>query len=297
MADAVRATTGTWRVSGLARSRASASCPSMPGSWRSMRMRSGTVHLGLGDRRPRRSSPPSTVKPAYSRMSRVSLRFLSLSSTSRIRSALMGARRGRPGDPDQTLREDVEVERRLRGHESDPAVEPFAVVGFERLRGEDDHRDVGGLGAAGERLDDGEPVGLGHEQVDEDDRRSGGRDQLDRVGASLADLDGPALRLQGDPDELEGHRVVVDDDDGPAAGLAGRGRDDAPDGEDELLLVHRLDEVVGGAEREALAALRQHRDDDDRASRRCPGRTSPREDLPAAHARKLDVEDDGHRPQ
>ena len=34
---------------------------------------------------------------------------------------------------------------------------------------------------------------------------------------ALADLDGPALRLQGDPDELEGHRVVVDDDDGAAA--------------------------------------------------------------------------------
>ena len=122
-------------------------------------------------------------------------------------------------------------------------------------------------------------------------------DELDGVGATLADLDRPALRFQGDPDELEGHRVVVDDDDGPAAGLAGRGRDDAPDGEDELLLVHRFDEVVGGAEREALAALGQHRDDDDGRPGDVGVGLDGVQDLPAAQAGQLDVEDDGHRSQ
>src|SRR5215475_9586644 len=93
MAEAVTAIAGIRRVAGSSRSCRSAVTPLMPGSWMSIRMRSGWS--SCASRTP--SSPVSASARRYPlncRTSRTSLRFFSLSSTIRISSFAMTHREG-----------------------------------------------------------------------------------------------------------------------------------------------------------------------------------------------------------
>src|SRR5262245_33926612 len=91
MAEAVTANAGIARVAGSSRSCRSAVTPLIPGSWMSIRMRSG--RSSRARRTP--SSPVSASARRYPltcKTSRMSLRFLSLSSTIRISSFATGHR-------------------------------------------------------------------------------------------------------------------------------------------------------------------------------------------------------------
>ena len=69
--------------------------------------------------------------------------------------------------------------------------------------------------------------------------------------------------------------------------------DRAPHRPEQSLLRHGLDEVVRGSEREAPAPFGQHGHDDDRGGRDPRVCLDHAEDVPAVHARQVDVQDDG----
>src|SRR5215467_4543687 len=143
MADAVTAIVGIVAVAGSSRIWRNALMPSIPGSWMSIRMRSGWSSRA-------RRTPSSPVSASATRYpltcstSRTSFRFLSLSSTIRISSFAMTHRqrkRERRAFPDLTLHPDL------------PAVQfdELAREGqFEKAEQETSHRHKLMVGALGD---------------------------------------------------------------------------------------------------------------------------------------------------
>src|SRR5215211_3427503 len=169
MANAVRATTGMELVAAIPRRRPSAVTPSMSGSWISIRMRSGTCCSARAIAAAAVSAS-SVRKPSCWRRSRASFRFLSLSSTMRIRApAIARSRRSVAAEAAYQLDELGGRERRLGGEMSDVRGEPLALLGCDVLRSEDHNGDVRRGRFGSQPLDDFEAVGLGHQQIEDDD--------------------------------------------------------------------------------------------------------------------------------
>src|SRR4029077_10975660 len=93
MGWAVSAMTGMAAVSESAFSSLVNSRPSMPGSWMSMRIRSG-VFVASTSRASSADPAPTTTKPSFSRMTGASIRLPALSSTIRISGGLLMAESG-----------------------------------------------------------------------------------------------------------------------------------------------------------------------------------------------------------
>ena len=232
IANAVTATTGiALRSPGSARSRASASTPSMPGQLDVHQHEVGPVRAGrarcrprrsppraCGSRRararrarasgcagcPRRSGPGSWHRPPRSPVRRAPSRPTSSTSSARSRSPFCARWLMRPASRSRSAR----------------------VISVVR---QDDDRDARGLRVRAEPLDDLEPVHVRHPQVEQDDERvlAGGRagrpPRRWRPATTRV-----ALRREDRLDEVEVERIVVDHDDraaavpGPSGAVAAR---------------------------------------------------------------------------
>ena len=139
--------------------------------------------------------------------------------------------------------------------------EPLALLGGDGLGGEDHDWDLrrGRIGL--QPLHDFESVGPGHQQVEDDEVGLLGSRRLDPLRPRQRRHHREALLAEHRFDELDGHRVVVDGEHLERS-VTDRGRDEGAQGGEEVVAVHRFDQVVGGPQREAPPALVEHRDDD-----------------------------------
>src|SRR5215218_6090166 len=112
----------------------------MPGSWMSMRIRSGR-HSSASVKPLSALVAGTTVCPTDSRRKVDSSMFVALSSTTRM--VDMSDRGLRTGHGAPHLGDEpLAVESSLPHHRGDEAVEPGPVLGTERRGGEDDHGDA-----------------------------------------------------------------------------------------------------------------------------------------------------------
>ena len=178
-------------------------------------------------------------------------------------------------------------------HES---IQPGALLVGNVLGGHDQDGDPGGLGPHDQRVDHVEAADLRHQQVQDDQVGQFGARGLDRLAAAVGALDGAGQPQQPDRDQLHRLRIVVDHEDLEIAPLRQRVQAQIEQRFVELLPRDRLLHDRRGAEREALVAIGDDRDDHDRDAPDVGNLFQAVEKLPAVHVGKHDVQRDQREP-
>src|SRR2546422_3931084 len=227
----------------LALMRRVASQPSITGSDRSIRTRSGRSRSA--SRIP--SSPSTAVRTSYS-SSRSCTRRSRLNSTSSTTRILFTRLFPRSlvaislQHTSQFLDEVVAIECSLLNNLEDALFEHGVLGSRERFRGEHDHRDQPVLWILTKMLEDREPVHPRHEEVEQDGVGPLPGDRLERLLAVRRRLDLVGLAFEKLAHHVHHLRVVVHHEE-PAVL-----RSDACEGSNDRVAVDRFEEVVGGAE-------------------------------------------------
>src|SRR5687767_10388138 len=239
----------------------------MPGSWISIRIRSGCASCA--------SVTPasafvalSTVCPAVSNRNVASFMLAGLSSTIRTvamsghHGVLSGLGSGAPGHrPPNLGDEPIAVEVRLFHHRHDEPVELRAVLGSDMLGGDNENWYTCSVGIRMQRRHHVETVYLGHHEIEHDKIRQLAPGRVDRFPPSIRSQYGTGQAQQPYRDQLHCLGIVIDDQD--LERLAFRERKEAELHEQLSQLLPRdgLLHDPGGAEREAPTVVRDDRDD------------------------------------
>src|SRR5450432_315387 len=158
------------RVAGSAFSWRVRSTPFMPGSWMSIRIRSGGANEMLISALPA-SCALSTSKPSSLSTKVTSSTFMALSSTTRIRPRVMSVARGRRRrqvPSTQVLEHRRELAAALADDRLGGAAEHRVLLGGEDHAGPDEDRRVTPLRHPAQRVEHGEAVDGRHHQIEHD---------------------------------------------------------------------------------------------------------------------------------
>src|ERR1035441_11079929 len=232
IARAVRAITGMACIASSRLSSPMASIPPMPGSWISIRTRSG--------RSLRASVSPASASlalrtgwPGASSRNTANVMLAALSSLIRIL-ATSGDQGAVRHDPPDFGRESVTVALALVHDRRHIAIEPVAVLGGDLLDGDDQDRNASGVGMLLERLHHGEAVHLRHHQIEDDQVRQLLPRGIDRLAAAVCARDGAGQAQDADGHQLHRLGIVVDHEDLELLVVRGRKQNKPDHGPREL---------------------------------------------------------------
>src|SRR5581483_8685697 len=259
--------------------------PSTSGSWRSRRIRCGRSHLSVTSVS-MALALVCTSYPALDSRTRISLRLVALSSTTRMDSPRMRRQRDERAElvkkrlGASRFRHDALYGRRERG----------VIRCREVLRRPDDHGNALIRGLAAKPLEELESIDIRHEEIENDHAGAllgGGREACLSVRRAA---DVIAVRLEEGGDERDRSWVVVDHED--EAGRDARAAQCVEQG----VAARGFLEDVGDMTSDAEAVVRGHRDDD----HGCRGvqaiAADGTQERVSAHVREQEVEEDRRVP-
>src|SRR5450759_4087160 len=234
----------------------------MPGSWMSIRIRSGwSARANV--------SPASasiagiTVCPADSRMNVANFMFATLSSTIRILAISDDHIAARHGPPDFG-RKAVCVELALLHDRRDIATQPAAILGGDGLCGDNQHGYVTRGWIMAERLNHVEAAHLRHHQIDHHQVRPLSTREFDRLGTAIRAQDCTGPFLHADSEQLHRIGIVIDHENFECLAVRDRNQTKLDERLVQLLPGYRLLHDRRLAERESPARIRHDRYDHDR---------------------------------
>src|SRR5450759_3310638 len=254
IASAVRAITGMSRVASSAFRSAHACSPSMPGSWISIRTRSGCSRRA--NAMPASASVArSTAWPAdFSRkVAKVMLAGLSsITSTVAISGNNMAAGHGPANFGDKA----VLVEASLFHDRHHITTESFAVLGCDVFCGDHEDRYAGCGGVFVEGSDHVEAAHFGHHQVEHDQNRNLPSRGIDRLTAAVCAQNGAGQAKDPSGNQLHCFGVVIDHEDLESLTLRDRKQTKSNERVIQLLPGYWLLHDASGAKRVALLRIR-----------------------------------------